>query len=36
MKILVVEDEVKIATSLQRGLQAEGYVVDIAEDRGYC
>jgi two-component system OmpR family response regulator len=32
MKILVVEDETKIATSLQRGLQAEGYVVDIAED----
>jgi len=32
MKILVVEDEAKIATSLQRGLQAEGYVVDIAED----
>jgi two-component system, OmpR family, response regulator len=32
MKILVVEDEVKIATSLQRGLQAEGYIVDTAED----
>lgn len=32
MKILVVEDEQKIANSLQRGLQAEGYVVDIAED----
>lgn len=32
MKILVVEDEVKIATSLQRGLQAEGYVVDVASD----
>ena len=32
MKILVVEDEAKIAQSLQRGLQAEGYVVDIAED----
>lgn len=32
MKILVVEDEAKIATSLQRGLRAEGYVVDIAED----
>ena len=32
MKILVVEDEPKIATSLQRGLQSEGYVVDIAED----
>src|SRR4051812_23676323 len=32
MKILVVEDEVKIATSLQRGLSAEGYVVDVAHD----
>ena len=32
MKILVVEDEAKIANSLQRGLQSEGYVVDIAED----
>ena len=32
MKILVVEDEAKIAQSLQRGLSAEGYVVDIAED----
>jgi two-component system OmpR family response regulator len=32
MKILVVEDESKIANSLQRGLQSEGYVVDIAED----
>jgi two-component system OmpR family response regulator len=32
MKILVVEDEQKIAISLQRGLQAEGYVVDVAED----
>ena len=32
MKILVVEDETKIATSLQRGLQSEGYVVDVAKD----
>jgi DNA-binding response OmpR family regulator len=32
MKLLVVEDEAKIATSLQRGLTAEGYVVDVAED----
>ena len=32
MKILVVEDEAKIANSLQRGLQAEGYVVDVAGD----
>jgi len=32
MKILVVEDETKIANSLQRGLQAEGYVVDVANN----
>lgn len=32
MRLLVVEDEPKIARSLQKGLQAEGYVVDVAED----
>lgn len=32
MRILIVEDEAKIANSLQRGLKAEGYVVDIAND----
>lgn len=32
MKLLVVEDETKIAASLQKGLTAEGYVVDVAED----
>lgn len=32
MKILVVEDEEKIARSLEKGLRAEGYVVDVAED----
>jgi len=32
MKILVVEDEAKIAASLQKGLSAEGYVVDVAAD----
>jgi DNA-binding response OmpR family regulator len=32
MKILVVEDEEKLANSLQRGLVAEGYVVDLALD----
>lgn len=32
MKILVVEDEMKIAASLQKGLRAEGYVVDAAYD----
>lgn len=34
MRILVVEDEAKIAGSLQKGLKAEGYVVDVAEDSG--
>jgi two-component system OmpR family response regulator len=34
MKILVVEDEEKIARSLEKGLTAEGYVVDVAEDGG--
>lgn len=32
MRILVVEDEVKIAKSLEKGLASEGYVVDIAFD----
>lgn len=32
MKILVVEDEEKIARSLQKGLTAEGYIVDVAVD----
>ena len=32
MRILVVEDEVKIAGSLERGLSSEGYIVDVAYD----
>lgn len=32
MKILVVEDEQKIARSLKKGLSAEGYIVDVAEE----
>ena len=32
MRILVVEDEEKIARSLEKGLAAEGYVVDVAND----
>jgi len=32
MRILAVEDEPKIAASLGKGLTAEGYVVDVAED----
>jgi two-component system copper resistance phosphate regulon response regulator CusR len=30
MKLLVVEDEQKIANSLKRGLEGEGYVVDVS------
>ncbi|MFD0969523.1 response regulator transcription factor [Plantactinospora endophytica] len=30
MRLLVVEDEARLATALQRGLQAEGFVVDVA------
>lgn len=32
MRILVVEDEVKIARSLEKGLTSEGYVIDVAYD----
>jgi DNA-binding response OmpR family regulator len=32
MKLLVVEDEEKIAHSLEKGLKAEGYIVDVALD----
>lgn len=34
MKILVVEDNMKLARFLQRALQEEHYVVDIVEDGG--
>ena len=32
MKILVVDDEVGVTTALQRGLIAEGFEVEIAND----
>lgn len=32
MKLLVVEDEEKLARSLEKGLSAEGYIVDVAQD----
>ncbi len=32
MRILIVEDETKIARSLEKGLAAESYIVDVAED----
>lgn len=32
MRLLVVEDEEKIARSLEKGLTAEGYVIDVAND----
>ena len=30
MRLLIVEDEVRLASALQRGLQAEGFTVDVA------
>ncbi|MFL6101027.1 MAG: response regulator transcription factor [Actinomycetales bacterium] len=32
MRLLVVEDEVRLAQALQRGLRAEGFGVDLAHD----
>jgi len=32
MRVLVVEDEVRLARALQKGLRAEGFVVDLVHD----
>lgn len=32
MKLLLVEDDTKMATTLQRGLEAEGFTVEVAHD----
>jgi DNA-binding response OmpR family regulator len=32
LRVLVVEDEAKVAAAVKRGLEAEGYAVDIAPD----
>ena len=32
MRVLIVEDDPSMATSLRRGLEAEGYAVDVAVD----
>jgi DNA-binding response OmpR family regulator len=32
VRVLVVEDEVRLAQALQRGLRAEGFAVDVAHD----
>lgn len=32
VRLLVVEDEARLASALQRGLQAEGFAVDVAGD----
>ena len=32
MRLLVVEDEARLAAALQRGLQAEGFAVDVTGD----
>jgi two-component system, OmpR family, response regulator len=34
MRLLLVEDDVKLLRALQRGLQREGYAVDLAETGG--
>ncbi|HKN40953.1 MAG TPA: response regulator, partial [Acidimicrobiia bacterium] len=34
MRVLVVEDEAKMAALLKRGLEHEGYAVDLAADGG--
>ena len=34
MRVLVVEDEQRLASALQRGLRAEGFAVDVAHDGG--
>jgi two-component system OmpR family response regulator len=34
MRILVVEDEVRLAANLRTGLEAEGFAVDVAHDGG--
>jgi DNA-binding response OmpR family regulator len=32
MKVLVIEDEVKVASFISKGLQEEGYIVEVAYD----
>ena len=32
MRLLVVEDEARLARALQRGLTADGFTVDVAGD----
>ena len=32
MRVLVVEDEIELADGIRRGLEAEGYAVDVAHD----
>src|SRR5690349_21618379 len=34
MRVLVVEDETRLATYLRTGLEAEGFAVDVAPDGG--
>lgn len=32
MRVLLVEDEVRLAEHVRRGLSAEGFVVDVIDD----
>ena len=34
MRVLVVEDEKRLAAGLKRGLEAEGFAVDVSLDDG--
>jgi DNA-binding response OmpR family regulator len=34
MRVLVVEDEARLARALERGLVADGFTVDVAADGG--
>src|SRR2546423_13659244 len=34
MRILLVEDEIKMARAVRRGLEQEGYAVDVVADGG--
>jgi len=36
MRILVVEDERKVASFIRQGLEEEGYAVDVLHDGGHA
>jgi DNA-binding response OmpR family regulator len=32
LKVLIIDDDLKIVTALRRGLEAEGFAVEVARD----